>query len=211
MSLHDFWTNVRMGARLIAPQGFVDAPRLDADDFTRRLRSATLWLTPRAVDGFEEEDFPFLPEAERARLTKLVNDFRKVARTVNPTVPVPTAVVENALPLFRDIVLMLEFDRFEDDEAYRLGKMIEQEIEPYRPRELADLRFRTGEDHTGDPGLWIWAFLSDDASKTDEEFLKTAQKLRELLDPVARRIAPDRWPYLSFRSLAEQSEPVEAS
>lgn len=211
MSLHDFWTNVRMGARLIVPQAFVDAPPLNADDLTARLRSATLWLTPQAVDGFDAADFTFLPATERTELSKWVKEFQDTAAAVNPTAPAPQEVVEKALPLFRNIVQTLEFDRYNDDEAFRLGKLIEQEISRYRPPELADFRFKTGRDHTGDPGLWIWVFLSDEASKTDDEFLETVRRLRGLLDPVARRVAPDRWPYLSFRALAEQSEPAEAS
>jgi len=75
----------------------------------------------------------------------------------------------------------------------------------YRPRELAELRFGTGLDHTGDPAIWIWAFLQDD-TWDDEQFLASARQMDELLDPAARRVAPDRWPYLSFRSLAEDAE-----
>ena len=72
------------------------------------------------------------------------------------------------------------------------------------------MRFRTKLDHTGDPGLWIWAYLSDEVSEKDEDFLEAAQRLRNPLEDVAREVASDRFPYLSFRSLREQSEPVEA-
>jgi hypothetical protein len=106
---------------------------------------------------------------------------------------------------------MLEFGRYGDAEALRLGKLIEREIEPYRPPELAELRFQSGPDHSGDPAIWIWVFLSAEVSEDDERFLKTAQQVREWLDPVAREVCGDRWPYLSFRSIAEESEPVEAS
>jgi hypothetical protein len=40
--------------------------------------------------------------------------------------------------------------------------------------------------------------------------LEAAQRLRGPLEDVARQVAPDRFPFLSFRSLKEQSEPVEA-
>jgi hypothetical protein len=210
MALREFWISVRTAARLFAPQGVVDSPRLDAGAIERKLRGATLWLTRGAVAGFDKDDFSFLPEADRERLTRLVAEFREVASKVSPTAPAPPDAVERALPLFRDIVELLEFDRYGDAEAFRVGKLIEQEIESYRPSELAELRFNTGFDHSGDPGLWIWAFLGDDVSGSDEAFLESAERLRELLDPVARRVAPDRWPYLSFRSLAEQAEPEPA-
>jgi hypothetical protein len=211
MSLHDFWTNVRRAVGRLSPRSFADGPQLDADDVAKSLQRDDHWLTPRSVDGFDKTDFAFLPEDERERLESLVVRFREIASNVNPTAPAPIAAVKEAGPLFLNIVLMLGFDRYEDDEAYRLGKLIEQAIAPFRPSELAQLRFRTGRDHTGDPGLWIWVFLSDDASRTDRQFLDSAQRLRQLLDPVARRASPDRWPYLSFHELAELSEPVEAS
>jgi hypothetical protein len=211
MSLHDFWTNVRLGANLISPRASAAAPQIDADDLTKRLQRADLWLTPRAVDGFDRSDFSFLSDDELNQLESLVVRFREIASTVNPAAPTPIAAVEEAGPLFLKIVLMLDFDRYEDDEAYRLGKLIERAITPYRPLELAQLRFRTGWDHTGDPGLWIRAFLSDEPPMTEQQFLESAQRMRQLLDPIARRIAPDRWPYLSFHELAELSEPVEAS
>ena len=211
MALREFWISVRVAARLPAPQAVVDSPRLDAEEIERVLRRSTLWLTPGAVAGFDENDFSFLPVAERTRLAKLVTEFRQVASAVSPTAPVPNDALERGLPLFRDIVLSLGFDRYEDPEALRLGKLIEQAIESDRPPELADLRFRTGLDHSGDPALWIWAFLTEEVSKNDKDFLKAAHRLRANLDPIARRVAPDRWPYLSFRPIAEPAEAVEAS
>jgi hypothetical protein len=203
--------SVRRGAGLIAPQVTVDATKLDARAIERNLQGATLWLTPRVVADFNEADFDFLPDAERARLAELVTKFRKIASEVKPTAPATDDQVAQALPLFRDIVGMLEFDRYGDAEAYRLGKQIEQAIESYRPKELAELRFNTGPDHSGDSAIWIWAFLTDAAAESDERFLEIAQQLRGMLDSVARTVAPDRWPYLSFRSLAEQAATVEAS
>jgi hypothetical protein len=209
MALQDFRTNMRMGARLFAPRHLADAPPLDADAIERMLRSSVHWLTVRSVSGFDEKDFWFLPEGERAQLAQLVTDFQKVVSTVKRRAPTPEETVEKAMPLFRDLVRLLAFDRYGDAEAFRLGKLIEGEIAPERPPELADLRFMTGLDHTGDPGLWIWVYLSDDASESDERFLEVAQMLQDFLDPVAREVAPDRWPYISFRSIADQFEPVE--
>jgi hypothetical protein len=210
MAFHDFWNNVRIGAKLYAPEFIAEAPPLDTDAIEDMLRKTTHWVTPRSVAAFDENDFAFLPDSERAQLAKLVADFRQVTSTVSPMAPAPAGTVERALPLSREIIGLLEFDRYENAEAFRLGKLIEREIAPWRPPELAELRFRAGLDHTGDPGLWIWAYLSDDVSEKDEDFLEAARRLRIPLEDVAREVAPDRFPYLSFRSLREQSEPVEA-
>ncbi len=207
----EFWRSVRAAANFVAPPVTADAPKLDAVAIEQALRRTTVWLTPRAVAGFNDEDFDFLPDADRAKLALLVTAFRQIALEVKPTAPPSHAQVAQAVPLFRDVVGILEFDRYGDAEAYRLGKQIEQAIEPYRPKELAELRFNTGPDHSGDPAIWIWAFLTDVAAESDERFLENAEQLGKMLDLVARALVPDRWPYLSFRSIAEQSEVVEAS
>jgi len=211
MALRDFWISVRTASRVHVPQPIVDSPSIDEGTIERKLRATTLWVTPGAIAGFDEKDFSFLPESERTRLAKLLTDFRQVASAVSPGAPVPNDALERALPLFRDIVISLSFDRYEDPEALRLGKLIEQAIESDRPPELAELRFNTGLDHTGDPALWIWVFLTEEVSKKDEDFLRAAQRLRAILDPIARRVDPDRWPYLSFRPITEPAEAVEAS
>jgi hypothetical protein len=158
------------------------------------------------VAGYHEADFDFLPEAERQRLTRLVEDFRQVASEVDPAGPASKEQVERALPLFRDIIALLEFDRFGDAEAFRLGKPIEQLIQRHRPAELADLRFQTGLDHTSDPAIWIWAILTDETATDEERFFQTSERVRKLLDGAARTVAPERWPYIRFRTVTEQAE-----
>jgi hypothetical protein len=210
MAFHDFWTNVRMAARRYAPRFIADAARLDAEAVEHMLRDETHWLTAATVAGFDETELSFLPGAERARLAELVTGFGREVSAVRATAPAPGETKERALTLLRDIVQLLEFDRYGDAEAFRLGKLFEREIEPRKPAELAELRFNTGPDHTGDPGLWIWAFLNEEASSSDEAFLDAARRLRAPLSSVARRVAPDRFPYLSFRDITEPAEAVEA-
>jgi hypothetical protein len=211
MALPEFWMSVRTATRLLAGPVVADAPRLDTESIEHTLRGTTLWLTPDAVAGFEDADFDFLDQAERVRLAKLVADFQAVASAVSPKAPPPDEAVSQALPLFRDIVQALEFDRYGDVEAYRLGKKIEQQLKPDWPDELAELRFRTGRDHTGDPGIWILGLVKDDAAPSDDQFLAAARTLRPLIQSAARKIVPDRWPYLHFRSVGEQAELVESS
>jgi hypothetical protein len=211
MALQDFWNSVRTGARMLAPEVVADSPRIDSASIERTLQRATLWLTPRAVDGFDEADFDFLAPGERARVAQLVSDFRAVASTVRPRAAASEETVKQALPLFRDIILALEWDRYGDAEAYRLGKLIERELKPDWPEELAELRFGTGLDHTGDPGIWILGLVKDEAAPTDEQFLNCTRELRPLIETTARTVASDRWPYVSFRSVGEQAELVGQS
>jgi hypothetical protein len=208
MSLQDFWMNVHMASRLPTPDHPVDSLRLDAGVIERSLRASDDWLTPKFVAGYAEADFGFLPDQERQRLTRLVEDFLAVASQVRRKTLPTKEQVEQALPLFRDLVLMLTFDRYRDPEAYRLGKQIESALEGERPPELGELWFETARDHAGDPGLWIWAILPDEAAAEDI-FPKTLNTVQETLDPLARRVAPERWPYISVRTMSEQAELAE--
>jgi hypothetical protein len=208
MALRDFWINVRRVTPLPAPEAVIDSPKLDAARIEQALRGTDLWLTPRAVAGYHEADFDFLPEPERQRLTRLVEGFQQIAAEIDPTAPPPQEAVEQALPLFQDIIVLLEFDRFGDAEAFRLGKQIENLIRRHRPPELVELRFQTGLDHTGDPAIWIWYLLADDAAD-EERLFQTAERARKLLDGAARSVAPERWPYVRFRTVGEHAELME--
>ena len=211
MSLKDFWISVKVAAGAITPRATVDSSKLDPDSIEQILRGTTSWMTRGAVAGFAEKDFVFLPDADRERLAKLVADFLQVVSPIDPRSPVPDEAVERARPIFQKIIQILEFDRYGDPNAYRSGKAIEREFQPEIYPEIADIRFDTGVDHSGKKVIWIWVFLTEEASESDERFLGHARKIRETLDSVARRTVPGRWPYLAFRSIAEKVEPAEVS
>jgi len=118
--------------------------------------------------------------------------------------PTTQADRDEAWPWLKKIIEFMEFDRYQDPDAFRLGKLIERELDEHgRPAEIERLEFKTDYDHTGDPGIWIWAYLSDAAVETDEAFRSNTRRIRPILDAVARKIAPDRWPYIAFRSIGE--------
>jgi hypothetical protein len=210
MAFRDFWISVRTGARMAVPTRVIAAqPRIDAARIESSLRNADFWLTPKVVAGFNKEDFDFLPDAERDRLADLVAQFKEIASKVKPRSPAPDDLRDQALPLFREIIQQLDFGRYEDAEAYRIGKQVEQRVLPDWSAEIEELRFRTGLDHTGDPGLWILAILRDEVSTTDEQFLEAVDRVRPWLNEAAREVAPDRFPYPSFRSSQEHWELIE--
>src|SRR5262249_23325800 len=93
-----------------------------------------------------------------------------------------------------------------DAEAFRLGKQIENVIQRHRPTELAELRFQTGLDNTGDPAIWIWAILTEEATRDDERFFQASERVRKLLDAAARTVTPERWHYIRSRTVVEQNE-----
>jgi hypothetical protein len=58
--------------------------------------------------------------------------FKQVAVQVPPAAPANPDQIEKARPLLRDIIALMEFDRYGDAEAYPIGKRIERGIESQR-------------------------------------------------------------------------------
>jgi hypothetical protein len=76
-------------------------------------------------------------------------------------------------------------------------------LAPFPPG-VANLRYTVENDWTGDPAIFFWVTLLDDAARPPI-LLQTSRNLK---DYVVRRIDPvGRWgllPYFSFRSKSEQ-------
>lgn len=233
MSPHVFWQTVRIAYEraMSSEAGDLDEPIGWAPGVQAVQRSLAsnldLWLSPNVVADFYIDDFDFLPEADRSRLKEAVDNFRSVAAKVPPAEPTTKAQRDEARPFLLEIAKILDFERYQDPDALRLGKLIERELARYRLDRIARLEFRTDFDHTGDPGIWIRVYLDEASSKTDDEFLENAREIRPILDSVARQVigeddrrliragrrgeALERWPYISFRSIGERAEAVGAS
>lgn len=203
MSLRDFWISVRTGAGLVSPKATVDSATLDANQMERILRGADLWLTPKAVEGFDEGDFGFLTADERSRLAEHVTRFRTVASTVPGDAPARNEQVREALPDLRGILDIIRPDKYGDPDALVLGKKLEQQVHASLPAWVRDLRVETGLDASGDPAAWVWVEM-EDAATTDEGFSRRIRQVKSLLENALRTISPDRWPYVRFRTVSEQ-------
>ena len=119
------------------------------------------WHSPRPITadevggrGYDPNDFSFFPEQKRTELTRIVDHFRKIAGEVNPRDSATEQQIGRARPLFRSIVEMLEFDRFADVDAFRVGNIVE--AEPMFPSsDVSDNRYRTKIDSNDYPALKI--------------------------------------------------------
>ncbi len=202
MALDQFWTSVRTGLRLYAPPRVIaDSPRLDSEAIQKALARADLWLTPATVRGYDRADFDFLPAEYRDELARLVEGFQKVVAGVNPRGPATEEQVRLATPLFRGIVEALEFDRFADADAFRVGKVLESD--PVFPKDGVDARYRTGPDFNGEPGLKIMMYLPDSDL---ESFLARAATIRRDVTESVLRHGQPYWPYMSFRFQSDLAE-----
>ena len=212
MSLEDFWINVQSGCVRLH-RGFpIDRPFSGRDVIVDNLRKEAFWFRKQSVSGFNKADFDFLGMEARARLSDRVEEFERLLSNVTPQSPSSSLdanttasreVKEQALNVFADIIETLEFGRFGNAEGFRLGKLIERELDPCPPQGVADLRFVARIDHSGDPALWITIYIDPDNSRTDETFLAKAREVEEIIDPVARRVCGERWPFYRMLSLDE--------
>jgi hypothetical protein len=203
MALREFWANVLTAARLVSPRAAVDAPRLDANRIERILRKRHDWLTPRAVQGYDPDDFEFLSVEERRDLEESVHRFLQVAEQVPATARASEAQVQAALPAFRRIMEILRPDKYADLDALIIGKRIEQFLRGRLPEWVKELVFETGNDAQGEPALWIWVEIDDDAA-AEEVFSQNTRSARNIVDAAARKLAAERWPYIRFRTTSEQ-------
>jgi hypothetical protein len=193
---------------MIAPSGTADSPLLNPEGIGQILRKATIWLNPKSVEGFDEQDFDFLPSAERQALTASVNRFREIARQVSPTAPATEEQIQQALPEFQRIIEFLRPDKYVDPEALVIGKRIEQQLANRLPDSVVELRFETGEDAAGGPALWIWVVFKDGLAES-EAFRSDVRLVRELLERTVREMAIGRWPYVRFTTASELAPPAK--
>lgn len=204
MSFRDFWTNIRTSAHFLFPTVTADSPRLDTDRLEAKLRSASIWLTPKSVEGFESQDFAFLSEEERIRLGQAVAQFVALAQHVPPDEPATEEQVESALPPFQTILKIMQPDRYGDPDAFVIGKKVEQCLADQIPQWVRDLRFETGEDANGEPAIWIWVEVEDEAANA-AVFSQNTRHVRDLIATCIRKLDIPVWPYVRFRTSSEQA------
>jgi len=202
VSLQDFWISIRAGSGFLTPHVTADSPLVDTDRVARNLQAAVIWLTPRCVDGFDENDFGFLPEAERRDLSQAVERFREIASRVNPKGRATTQQIQDALPPFLQILKILGIpnNKYADAEALIDGKRIEQYLSGHLPSSVVELRFETGDDSSGGPGLWVWVVFKDDVAADDAVLFLATEEVRNLVVEAVRRLGIERWPYVRFRT-----------
>ena len=108
MAKNPFFQNVWTAVKFLAPRVEADNPYTKPEEIERALRGATIWLTPKSVEGFEPEDFEDIPQQERQALATNVKAFREVGETVPANAPATAEQVQEALPRFLKIVVSVQ-------------------------------------------------------------------------------------------------------
>jgi hypothetical protein len=205
MSLEDFWVNVRSACVRFRADFPIDRPFITLQVISDELGKDNYWYRKHSVAGFKIEDFEFLGENRQSQLGEWVKQFKDIAPEAGTTTDSrdPEKNKVDAKKLFSQIVATLEFPRFGNAEGLRVGKQIDDKLGNKLPQKVKDLRVDAGTDFTGEPCLWIWVFIDEANSSNDASFLKAAKEAEDTLDPIAREVAPDRWPFFRVLSVDE--------
>ena len=156
-------------------------------------------------------EFAFLPDAERSQLAKLVAEFRQVTSTVNPMAPATGDTVERGAALVPG-----------HHSAARIRPLRERRGLPVgEANRTGDCTLEASRNLRSCGSVPNWTTRATPASGSGRisrtrspRRMKTSWKRPKGSEVPSKtspdEVAPDRFPYLSFRSLREQSEPVEA-
>ena len=71
------------------------------------------------------------------------------------------------------------------------------------PRGFVSWESRFGQDSSGDPAVWIWVIVDDDAAD-DPGFTAESTRVSREIREALQRTGSDRWPYVRFRTATEQ-------
>ncbi len=165
------------------------------------MRNAVPWLTPATVEGFDPDDFTFLPQSERDERKTSVERFRKVAETVPDSGPATKEPIKEALPRFRRILETLRPDRIPDVDGFRAVKMLESLQFP----EVVNVIWEFDTDATGEPAIRVWVVMKDEVAKRPGFFEKEV-KIRDQIDLALRRLGLRWWPYIGFITASAQRD-----
>jgi len=222
MALADFWENVRARNPLlhegVSPP---DAPRVTAEALDAELTRRGGWHTLGHLKGYDEKDFDFLLDANRERLTAIVMQFNTTSvellslwyrfRSDSDAEDLFAELVPVARSLLRDIILLLEQDRYFSPDGLQYGKLVERELADTMPGRCFDLRFLVGNDWSGDRSLWVWVMLplNIDTDEGERDFVQALSDLRQPISDACRSAVPELFAYISFRTTETPRVPDE--
>jgi len=135
-------------------------------------------------------------------LKQNVERFLRVAEQVPPTKPATSSQVKEAAAAFRAMLKTLEPYLPTDDETQQIRKALRSISFPKNV--VLTWTFEVGADSTGDPAIWIWVIVDDQAAKHEEFFTKTAREVEGEIRAALSAAGVARWPYIHFRTGSEQ-------
>jgi hypothetical protein len=200
MAKAEFLQNLRTARNLFFHRVQTDHSELDPRSIESQLSAGTIWLTPSSVKGFDPRDFRELSPERRDELKRLVDRFSRVARQVPPSKsPTREQVQEAAEPLLQVMEILRPY-LISPGEPEKIRDVLKRI--PYPPFVLT-WDYVIDLDSTGDPGVWIYIFVDDDAPKAADFHTETNEIPRRIRTAFADA-GIDYWPYVRIRTASEQ-------
>jgi hypothetical protein len=78
------------------------------------------------------------------------------------------------------------------------------------PPYVVDQVVEVGEDASGDPAIWVWIIVADDATDRPE-FFDESMAIEDRIFSALEQAGDERWPYVRFRTRSEQAEVTATS
>lgn len=202
MPKQEFIRNVQLARNLFAHRVGAGQPVVNEEEMSRRLSRAALWLTPASVRGFDAADFPELPDETRGLLERSVHQFRKIAAAVEENEPATAEQEGAALRNFEEIIRILHPYSPNTGELDQLRAVMSA---IHLPDFVQTWDYEFGLDWSGDPAVWIWLVVDDDAAN-HPSFMTTSTRLQREIHRALKATGSERWPYVRFRTFSEQRE-----
>jgi hypothetical protein len=206
MALAEFLRNIQTARNVLLPQtlprgGALQPLDRDKLDWAQLKRTASRWLSPQTVAGYEPADFPsFFSSEHRDQLTAEVRAFRALAEATAGREPNDQELKSGlaylmALSNLRDHLTL-------DDEGRALWLALQQSKISF-PKFVLDIDYTLGADATGDPGIWIWVIVPDELDPDSDAFKQFVVWFPKVVRDALAKVGNDRLPYIHYRLLSE--------
>jgi hypothetical protein len=199
MAKQEFLDNFRVARNLFFH------PRVEAGDpkaLEQRMARAAIWLTPKSVKGFNEDDFPELGPGRQRELQAAVKEFLEVAKQVPPQEPATTEQFAKAKEAFARMLDILPAYLPNPQEGQRVEEALKGiEFPPW----VVNWDYELGSDQDGGPAVWINLFADEDTAPRKDFGRVAAQVNTKLLQALAAA-GSDRWPYVRMRTAVEHKK-----
>ena len=196
MAIEEFWRNVWRTANWIGLR-IESSPESEREDIEANLRGASYWLKPGGVWGYDPADFLFLSEAERSLLEEGVQEFQRASKSIPVRAMATAEQYEKGEAGFRKILEVVRPDKYQDFNAFVIGKKIESLVCGELPGWVKGLTFKTDYDSIGEPALRI-SVLTEDFALKDAVLRENTRSVQDLLAGAAFDVCPRALPLFPF-------------
>ena len=180
MALDRFLLNVRTAAVFFSRDFDFENPQIPAD-LTGAVRYRDIWLTPRAVEGFDLEDFHHLPPDRRDELAKRVKEFQETAERLTG----PTPSDEEVQRAGEQLVAVTRLLNPNLDPRWLAVHKAIREARSRFPAWVVGVFPVTDYDWTGDPIVRVYVTVEDSALQPDRH-LAVRREVEKIVEEAFR-------------------------